>query len=109
MTKRLHPETPIPYSSVLTNQYKRSHRTVLVAKSFIDSPSIVNESASQTVLPSTSGKDIESFKNTHPAPSQGDESKSEPDSKRKDVSIDPSPNQGGEADPKESPEKVLEE
>ena len=75
-----------------------------MAKSFIESPSMVNELASQTVLPSTSGKDMESSKDTHPAPSQGDESKSEPDSKRKDVSIDPSPNQQGETDTKENPD-----
>ncbi len=73
--KRLHPETSIPYSSVLMNQ----RGTLLVAKSFIESPCIVNEMASQTVLPSTSGKDMKSSKDTHPAPSQGDESKSEPD------------------------------
>ena len=41
---------------------------------------------------------MESSKDTHSAPSQGDESKSEPDSKRKDVSID-------QADPKENPDK----
>ncbi len=48
---------------------------------------------------------MESSKDTHPAPSQGDDSKSEPNSKRKDVLIDPSPNQEGEADPKENPDK----
>ena len=69
-----------------------------MTKSFIESPCIVNEMASQTVLPSTPGKDMESSKDTHPAPSQGDESKSEPDSKRKDVSID-------QADPQENPDK----
>ncbi len=76
----------------------------MVEKSFIESPYTVNELASQTVLLSTSGKDVESSKDTHPA-SQGDVSKSKPGRKRKDGSIDPSPNQEGETDTTENPYK----
>ncbi len=54
--------------------------------------------------PSTSGKELNSTKDTHLATSQGDDSKSEPDSKTKDSSIDPLLNQGDEMDPKEEPQ-----
>ena len=47
---------------------------------------------------------MESSKDTHPAPSQRDDSKSEPDRKSKDVSTDPSSNRGDETDPKENPD-----
>ena len=76
-----------------------------MSECFIESLSIVNELASQTVLPSTSEKELESSKDTHPAPSQGDDSKSEPDSKTKDVSIEPSSNPVSETGPEENPEK----
>ncbi len=74
-----------------------------MAESFFESLYMV-ELASQIVRLSTSGNDVEFSKDTHPAPSQGYESKSEPDSKRKDVSIDPLPNLGDETDLKEDPD-----
>ena len=49
----------------------------------------MNELSTQMVLPSTSGKEFNSTKDTHLASSQEDDSKSEPDSKSKDGSIDP--------------------
>ncbi len=66
--------------------------------------STMNELATQIVLPSTSGKVLNSTKVTHLATSQGDDSTSEPDSKSKDASIDPQQNQGDETDPKENPD-----
>ena len=44
------------------------------------------------------------MKDTPLATSQGDDSKSEPDSKTKDGTIDPPLNQGDETDPKEKPQ-----
>ena len=55
--------------------------------------------------PSTSGKELNSTKDTHLATSQGDDSTSEPDNKSKDGSIDPPQNQGDETDPKENPDE----
>ena len=53
-------------------------------------------------LPSTSGKELNSTKDTHLATSQVDDSTSEPDNKSKDGSIDPPQNQGDKTDPKEN-------
>ena len=63
-----------------------------MGKGFIEPSSTVNEFATQTALPSTSGKELNSTKDTHLATSQGDDSKSEPDKKSKDGSIDPPQN-----------------
>ena len=52
----IHPPTSVPISSVLNDRYKRSCGPLLMAKSFIEPPSTVNELATQIVLPSTSGK-----------------------------------------------------
>ncbi len=60
-----------------------------MAKSFVEPTSTVNELATQIVLPSTSGKELNSTKDPPLATSQGDDSKSGPDSKCKDSSIDP--------------------
>ena len=73
-----------------------------MAKSFIEPPSTVNELATQIVLPSTSGKELNSTKDTHLATSQGDDSTSGPDNKSKNGSIDPPQNRGDETDPKEN-------
>ncbi len=75
-----------------------------MAKSFIEPSSTVNEFATQIVLPSTSGKELNSTYDTHLATSQGDDSISEPDNKSKDDSIDPSQDQGDETDPNENPD-----
>jgi hypothetical protein len=74
-----------------------------VAKSFVELPSTVNELATQIALASTSGKELHSTKDNPLATSQGDDSKSQPDSKSKDGSIDPPLNQGDETDHKENP------
>ena len=63
-----------------------------MAESFVQPTSVVNELATQIVLPSTSGKGLNSTKDTHLAISQGGDSTSEPDSKSKDGSIDPPQN-----------------
>ncbi len=55
-----------------------------MAKSFVQPTSAVNELATQIVLPSPSGKELNSTKDTHLATSQGDDSKSEPNRKGKD-------------------------
>ena len=73
---------------------------------FIEPSSTVNELASQTGLPSTSGKELNSTKDIHLATSQGDDSTSEPDNKSKDGSIDPPQNQGDETEPKENPDNI---
>ena len=75
-----------------------------MAKSFIEPPSTVNELSTQIVLPSTSGKELNSTKDTHLATSQGNDSTSEPDSKSKDGSKDPPQNRGDEIDSKENPD-----
>ncbi len=66
-------------------------------------PSTVNELATQIVLPSTLGKELNSIKDAPLATSQGDDSKSLPDSKSKDGSIDPPLKGGDESDPKKNP------
>ena len=66
-------------------------------------PSTLNELATQTVLSSTSAKELDSTKDTHLGTSQGDDSKSKPDIKSKDGSIDPPLNRGDKTDPKENP------
>ncbi len=101
--KGIHLPTSVPISSVL-DRYKRSCGPLLVAKSFVEPHSTVNEMATQTVLQSTSGKELNTTKDTHLATSQGDDSTSESDSKSKDGSIDPPQNQGDETDPKENPD-----
>ena len=90
--KTTHSPTSIPFSSVLNDRYKRSRGPLLMAKSFVEPTSTVNELATQIVLPSTLGKELNSTKDTHLATSQGDDSSSEPDSKSKNGSIDPSIN-----------------
>ena len=90
--KSTHSLTSIPFSFVLNDRYKRSRGPLLMAKSFVEHPSTVNELATQIVLPSTSGKELNSTKDTHRATSQGDDSTSEPDNKSKDGSIDPPQN-----------------
>ncbi len=75
-----------------------------MAKSLVEPLSTVNELTTQTVLPFTSRKELNSMKVTPLATSQGDDSKSEPDSKTKDGTIDPLLNQGDEMDPKEKPQ-----
>ena len=102
--KGIHPPTSIPFSSVLNDRYKTSRGPLLVAKSFIEPSSTVNELATQIALPSTSGKEVNSTKDTHLATSQGNDSTSEPDNKSKDGSIDPPQNRGDETDPKENPD-----
>ena len=82
-----------------------------MAKSFVESPSTVNESvielATQIVLPSTSGKEVNSTKETPLATSQGKDSSSGPDSKSTDGLIDPPLNRGDETDPKENQMIIL--
>ena len=63
-----------------------------MANNFVEPTSTVNELATQIVLPSTSGKELNSTKDTHLATSQGDDSTSEPDNKSKDGSIGPPQN-----------------
>ena len=75
-----------------------------MAKSVNEPSSTVNEFATQIALPSTSGKELNSTKDTHLATSQRDDSTSEPDNKSKDGSIDPQQNRGDETDPKENPD-----
>ena len=100
--KSIHSPTSIPFPSVLNNRYKRNRRPLLMAKSFAESTSTVNELATQIVLPSPSGKELNSNKDTHLATTQGIDSTSKPDSKSKDGSIDPPQNRGDENDPKEN-------
>ncbi len=75
----------------------------MVEKSFVEPPSTVNELTTQTILPFTSRKELNSVKDTPLATLQGDDSKYEPDIKTKDGTIDPPLNQGDEMDPKEKP------
>ena len=70
----------------------------------LEPPSTVNALTTQTVLPFTSRKELNSMKDTPLATSHGDDSKSEPDSKSKDGTIDPPLNQGNEINPKEKPQ-----
>ena len=102
--KSTHSPTSIPFPSVLNNRYKRNRRPLLMAKRFAESTSTVNELATQIVLPSPSGKELTSNKDTHLATTQGIDSTSKPDSKSKDGSIDPPQNQGDETDLKENPD-----
>ncbi len=81
----------------MNERYRRSHGALL------EPTSTVNELTTQIVLPFTSRKEFNSMKDTPLATSQGDDSKSEPDSKSKDGTIDPPLNQGDEMDPKEKP------
>ncbi len=60
-----------------------------MAKGFIEPSCTVNEFATQIALSSTSGKELNSTKDTHLALSQGNDSTSGPDSKSEDGSIDP--------------------
>ena len=73
-------------------------------KGFIEPSRSVNELATQTGLPSTSGKELNSTKDMHLATSQWDDSTSEPDNKSKDGSIDSPQNRGDETDPEENPD-----
>ena len=64
----------------------------------------MNELATQTALPSTSGKELNYTKDTHLATSQKNDSTSEPDNKSKDGLIDPPKNQGDVNDSTENPD-----
>ncbi len=85
--KGIHLPTSVSFSSILNERYRKSHGPFLMGKGFIEPSSTVNELATQTGLPSTSGKELNSTNDTHLATSQGDDSTSEPDSKSKDDSI----------------------
>lgn len=103
MKEKKHPSTDInPIHHVWNDRYRRSHGPLRVA-SFVEVPSRVNELTPDTVLQSTSGKELNSTKNAPLATSQCDASKSEPDSKSKDGSLDPPLDRGDETDPKENP------
>ena len=86
----------LPFSSIMNERYRRSCGALL------EPPSTVNKLTTQTVLPFTSSKELNSMKDTPLATSQRDDSKFEPDSKSKDGSIDPPQSQGDETDPREN-------
>ena len=75
-----------------------------MAKSFNEPRNTLNKLATQTVLPSTSGRELNSTKDTPLTTSQGDDSTFEPDSKSKDGSIYPPQNRGDETDTNENPD-----
>ena len=91
--KGIHPLTSVPFSSIMNERYRKSRGPFLMGKGFIEPSSTVNALATQTGLPSTSGKELNSTKDTHLATSQRDDLTSEPDSKSEDGSIDP-PSEG---------------
>ena len=96
--KRAYSPKSIPFSSIMNERYRRSCGALL------EPTSTVNALTTQTVLPFTSRQELNSMKDTPLATSQGDDSKSEPDIKTKDGTIDPPINQGNEIDPKEKPQ-----
>ncbi len=77
--KGIHPPTSVPFSSILNERYRKSCGPFLMEKGFIELSTTVN--ATQTVLPSTSGKELNSTKDNHLATSQKNDSTSEPDNK----------------------------
>ncbi len=100
----MHPPTSVPFSSILNERYIKRCGPFLMGKGFIEPSNTVNELTTQTGVPSTSGKELNSTEDTHLAASQKNDSTSEPDNKSKDGSIDPPQNQGDETDPKEYPD-----